>query len=197
MVPRTVPAASLIPPTTTPDSVAAQTNDTIVLILMGVSGAGKTTVGALLAEALGWEFVDGDDFHPDANREKMEQGIPLTDEDRWPWLRAIRDYIQERLSADAPTVIACSALKAAYREVLLDGNDGAKIVYLKGSHDLIRRRLEARTDHFFDAELLKSQFEALEEPGSEAALTVSVNASPGAIVRTIRRKLPALPHTSE
>jgi len=177
--------------------VAAQTNDTIVLILMGVSGAGKTTVGTLLAEALGWEFVDGDDFHPDANRKKMEQGIPLTDEDRRPWLRAIRDYIRERLSAGAPAVIACSALKAAYREVLLDGNDGAKIVYLKGSHGLIRRRLDARTDHFFDAELLKSQFETLEEPESEAALTVSVNASPEAIVRTIRRELPALSHTSE
>ncbi len=159
---------------------------------MGVSGAGKTTVGQRLADALGWDFADGDDFHPDANVEKMRRGVPLTDADRWPWLRAIRAFIEERLATDEPAVVACSALKAAYREVLLDGNDGAQIVYLKGSYALLRRRMEARTDHFFDAEMLDSQFEALEEPGPEAALTVSVDAPPDAIVRTICREMPAL-----
>ncbi len=172
--------------------MAAKTNDTTVIILMGVSGVGKTTVGTLLAETLGWDFVDGDDFHPDANLKKMKRGTPLKDEDRWVWLQSIRDYIHERLSEDAPAIVACSALKATYREVLLDGNDGAQIVYLKGSYDLIRQRLKSRTDHFFDAELLETQFEALEEPIEEATLTVSVDAPPEAIVRTICRELPAL-----
>ena len=169
----------------------------MVLILMGVSGSGKTTVGMRLADALDWDFVDGDDFHPAANVEKMKRGVPLTDEDRWPWLQAIRDFIHERLSNDAPAIVACSALKAAYRDVLLEGNPGAQIVYLKGSYDLIRRRMETRENHFFDPHLLDSQFEALEEPGSEAALTIDVDASPTAIVRTIRRELPALRSTSE
>jgi len=164
----------------------------MVVILMGVSGVGKTTVGTRLAEALGWEFVDGDAFHPDANVEKMNRGEPLTDEDRWPWLRAIRDFIHERLAQGEPAIVACSALKAVYREVLLDGNDGAQIVYLKGSYALLRRRMEARTDHFFDAEMLDGQFEVLEEPGPEAALTMSVDASPDAIVHTICREMPAL-----
>lgn len=177
--------------------VATEENDSPVLILMGVSGSGKTTVGTRLAETLGWDFADGDDFHPDANVEKMSRGEPLTDEDRWPWLRAIRDFIHQRLEQGEPAIVACSALKAAYRDVLLDGNEGAEIVYLKGSSDLIRRRMEARSDHFFDAELLDSQFEALEEPGTEAALTVSVDAPPAAIVRTICRELPALAARSE
>ncbi|MFB6278929.1 MAG: gluconokinase [Salinibacter sp.] len=172
-------------------------NQTPVLILMGVSGAGKTTVGRRLADALDWDFVDGDDFHPPENVEKMNRGEPLTDEDRGPWLRSIRDFIHERLSGDTPTIIACSALKAAYREVLLQDNAGAKIVFLEGSKDLIRQRMRARTDHFFDAELLDSQFDVLEEPTEDAALTVNVDASPEAIVRTIRRELPALFYTSE
>lgn len=172
--------------------MAAAENGTTVLILMGVAGVGKTTVGTRLADTLGWEFADGDEFHPDANVEKMSRGESLTDEDRWPWLHAIRDFIRERLDQREPAIVACSALKAAYRDVLLDGNDGAQIVYLKGSYDLIRRRMEDRTDHFFDADLLASQFETLEEPGPEAALTVSVDAPPDAIVRTIRRELPAL-----
>jgi gluconokinase len=172
-------------------------NQTPVLILMGVSGVGKTTVGRRLADALDWDFVDGDDFHPPENVEKMDRGEPLTDEDRGPWLRSIRDFIHERVSGDTPTIVACSALKAAYRKILLQDNAGAKIVFLRGSKALIRRRMEARTDHFFDAELLDSQFEALEAPTREAVLTVNVDASPEAIVRTIRRELPALLHTSE
>lgn len=172
-------------------------NDTPVIVLMGVSGVGKTTVGSRLADALDWDFVDGDDFHPPGNVKKMEQGEPLTDEDRGPWLRAIRDFIHKRRAQEEPAIVACSALKTSYREVLLRDNDGVQLVYLKGSPDLIRQRMEARTDHFFDAELLDSQFEALEEPTTEAALTVNVDASPEVIVRTIRRELPALPRASE
>jgi gluconokinase len=165
----------------------------MVIVLMGVSGSGKTTVGTQLADRLGWTFADGDDFHPPANVEKMSRGEPLTDADRWPWLRAVRDFIAERLAADAPAVVACSALKAAYREVLLEGNDGAELVYLRGEYDLIRDRMEARSDHFFDAELLDSQFEALEPPGAEEAYVVDVDASPDAIVDTICDRVPGLP----
>jgi len=165
----------------------------MVIVLMGVSGSGKTTVGTRLADRLGWTFADGDDFHPPANVEKMSRGEPLTDADRWPWLRAVRDFIAERLEADAPAVVACSALKAAYREVLLEDNDGAELVYLRGDYDLIRDRMEARSDHFFDAELLDSQFEALEPPSAEEAYVVDVDAPPDAIVYTIRDRVPGLP----
>ncbi len=164
----------------------------MVIVLMGVSGSGKTTVGTRLAEALGWTFADGDDFHPSANVEKMRRGEPLTDADRWPWLRALRDYIGERLADGAPAVVACSALKAAYRTVLLEGNPGAELVYLRGSYALIRRRMEARPDHFFDAEMLDSQFETLEEPTPDEALIVDIDAPPAEIVDTIRRRLPGL-----
>jgi gluconokinase len=164
----------------------------MVIVLMGVSGSGKTTVGTRLADALGWAFADADDFHPPANVEKMRRGEPLTDEDRWPWLRAIREHIRNRLADEEPAVVTCSALKGSYREALLDDVDGAELVYLRGSYDLIRERLEARTDHFFDAEMLDSQFEALEPPSSDEALVVDVDASPDAIVDTIRRRLPGL-----
>ena len=163
-----------------------------VLVLMGVSGSGKTTVGTQLADALGWPFVDGDDFHPEANVEKMASGQPLTDDDRWPWLRAIRDFIHERLERGEPALVACSALKGAYRDVLLDGNDGAYIVHLSGSYNLIRERMEARTDHFFDAEMLQSQFDALEVPDAEDVLTVSIDQPPRAIVQEIQERCAAL-----
>lgn len=163
----------------------------MVVVLMGVSGSGKTTIGTRLADALDWAFVDGDTFHPDANVEKMSRGMPLTDEDRWPWLHSIRDFIQERLETGAPAIIACSALKASYRDVLFDDEDGTFLVYLRGEYNLIRKRLQARTDHFFDGNLLKSQFETLEEPSSDEALIVDVEAPPEAIVETIRVNLTA------
>jgi len=169
--------------------VAFYSSHTVVIVLMGVSGAGKTTVGMQLADDLDWEFFDGDEFHPAANIDKMAEGIPLDDEDRWPWLRALHDFIHERLIVGAPAVVACSALKASYRDVLLDGNQGARLVYLKGPRELIRRRLEARADHFFDAELLATQFDALEEPCPDEALTVSIDQPPEAIVRTIKEAL--------
>jgi carbohydrate kinase (thermoresistant glucokinase family) len=160
-----------------------------VIILMGVSGSGKTTIGTQLADELGWEFFDGDEFHPAANIDKMAQGTPLTDEDRWPWLRALHDFIHERLIVGVPAVVACSALKADYRRILLDGNQGAQLVYLKGRRELIRRRLEERAGHFFNAELLASQFDALEEPSPDEALHVSIDQPPEAIVETIKQSL--------
>ena len=169
----------------------------MVVILMGVSGSGKTTIGERLADHLGWTFADGDAFHPEANVDKMSRGEPLTDEDRWPWLRALRDFIGDCLANEEPAVVACSALKAAYRDVLLDGNDGAELVFLRGSYALIRRRMEARTDHFFDAELLDSQFKALEEPDPDEALIVDVDASPREIVETICQELSGPPSASE
>jgi carbohydrate kinase (thermoresistant glucokinase family) len=165
----------------------------MVIVLMGVSGAGKTTIGTRLAEKLDWEFFDGDEFHPAANIDKMAEGIPLDDEDRWPWLRALHDFIHERLIVGAPAVVACSALKGDYREILMDGNQGARLVYLKGSRALIRRRLEQRADHFFDAELLETQFDALEEPCPDEALTVPIDQPPEAIVRTIKSALVSNP----
>jgi len=169
----------------------------MVIVLMGVSGSGKTTVGTRLADALDWTFADADDFHPEANVDKMRRGEPLTDADRWPWLRAIRDYVRTRLANEDPAVVTCSALKAAYRDVLFDEVDGAELVYLRGSYDLIRKRLEARTDHFFDADMLDSQFEALEPPSDDEALIVDVDASPEAIVDTIRHRLPGLSTPSD
>ena len=168
----------------------------MVIVLMGVSGAGKTTVGTRLAEALGWDFADADDFHPEANVRTMERGEPLTDADREPWLRALRDFIADRLAAGEPAVVTCSALKASYRNTLLEGLDDADLVYLRGSYELVRRRLKARTDHFFDTELLESQFETLEEPGPDEALIVDIDAPPDALVRTIQRKLTGPPAPS-
>lgn len=162
----------------------------MVIILMGVSGSGKTTVGIRLAELLGWTFVDGDDFHPPENVEKMSRGEPLTDEDRWPWLHAIHAFIQERLEAEEPAIIACSALKQSYRDLLREGvEDDVHFVHLRGDFDLIEQRMRARTDHFFDAEMLASQFDALEAPDPDEALTVDIDQPPEAIARTIKREL--------
>ena len=163
----------------------------MVIIVMGVSGSGKTTIGRRLAERLDGTFHDGDDFHPPANVNKMASGQPLTDADRWPWLRAIRSFIDERRPADPVTVVACSALKQAYRDALMGNGDATVLVYLRGDVDLIQERLETRADHFFDADLLASQFEALEPPAPDDAITVDIDAPPDAIVRTIIRQLPA------
>ena len=168
----------------------------MVIVLMGVSGAGKTTVGTRLADALGWDFADADTFHPEVNVEKMKRGEPLTDADRWPWLHSIRDFIEKRLAEGEPAVVTCSALKADYRDVLLDGLNDVCLTYLRGSQERIRDRLQKRTDHFFDAELLESQFETLEEPSPEETLIVDIDASPDAIVETIRQALPGCLRTS-
>ena len=160
------------------------------LIVMGVSGSGKSTIGETLAERLGWPFEDGDRFHPASNVAKMSAGHPLTDEDRWPWLQAIADEIDRVCTAGERVVIACSALKRAYRDVLVHGRDDVRIVFLDGTPDLIAARLAARKGHFMPPGLLVSQFKTLEPPGeSENPVTVSIDAPVETIVDDAIRQL--------
>lgn len=162
------------------------------IITMGVSGSGKTTVAEALAKRLGWSFVDGDAFHPQANVEKMRSGTPLTDDDRWPWLKAIAAEIARRRSANDRVVLACSALKRAYRDVLVDGQSDVLMVYMKGSRELIMSRLAPRQGHYFPASLLDSQFATLEEPdASEYALTIVVDKDVSEVVDEIVQALRA------
>ncbi|MEM5438425.1 gluconokinase [Paraburkholderia diazotrophica] len=154
----------------------------MILIAMGVSGAGKTRIGELLAERLNCSFTDGDAFHSAANKEKMHHGIPLTDEDRWPWLRTIRAAIEEKQKANETAVFTCSSLKRSYRDILRDGDKDVCFVYLKGTHELLAQRLQTRTGHFFDPSLLQSQLDTLEEPSEDEAITVSIELTPEQIV---------------
>ena len=143
------------------------------LIVMGVSGSGKTSVGKALAEHLRWDFYDADDFHPPENIVKMANGIPLDDSDRAPWLAALHDLITLSLKQNKSGVLACSALKERYRQQLLQGNHGVQLVYLKGSYELIWSRMETRTDHYMKPHMLHSQFEALEEPSNALIVAAS------------------------
>jgi gluconokinase len=161
-----------------------------VIVVMGVSGCGKSTIASMLAQRLGWTYEDGDWFHPKANVEKMHSGEPLTDEDRWPWLHGIAAWIDATRQAGNHGTIACSALKRAYRDILVDGRRDVRIVYLKGDKELIARRLAARQGHYMPAALLDSQFEALEEPqADENPVVVSIAPHPREIVETIIAKL--------
>ena len=160
------------------------------LIIMGVSGSGKTTIAEALAERIKWPFKDGDAFHPASNVEKMRGGHPLTDEDRWPWLRAVAAEIGCTGGAGGHVVITCSALKRAYRNILIGKRADVRLIYLKGSRDLISERLRARRGHFMPAQLLDSQFATLEEPGpDENAVVVDVTPAVGVIVDHIVRQL--------
>ena len=159
----------------------------MIIIVMGVSGSGKTTIGTQLAEALHWTFVDADDFHPAANVDKMRRGIPLTEEDRRPWLSALRSQIRAWLEQQRSVVLACSALKAWYRRELLIDPSRMRMVYLKGPFSLIERRLVRRKGHFMGRELLASQYTTLEEPTE--ALVVDAALSPADIVQEIRKAL--------
>jgi gluconokinase len=160
------------------------------LIVMGVSGSGKTTIADSLAERLGWTFEDGDRFHPASNVAKMSAGQPLTDEDRWPWLQAIADEIDRVCKAGEHAVIACSALKHAYRDILVHGRSDVRIIYLKGTQELIAGRLALRKDHFMPSGLLTSQFKTLQPPGTdENPVTVSIDAPVETIVDDIVMQL--------
>ena len=154
-----------------------------VIVVMGVSGCGKSSVGKALAEYLGWDFFDADDFHPPENVVKMANGIPLDDSDRAPWLATLHDLISSDLTQNRTGVLACSALKERYRQQLLNGNPDVQIVYLKGSYELIWSRMENRTDHYMKPHMLQSQFNALEEPTN--ALTLDISRSVGEIVQEI------------
>ena len=157
-----------------------------VIVLMGVSGSGKTTVGRELASALHWDFIDADDLHPAANIRKMTSGLALDDDDRWPWLHRVRDVIDQHLRAEASLVVACSALKQIYRDELGVTDTGPiRLVYLKGSKELLAARLRNRTEHFMPASLLQSQLEVLEEPRG-GALIVDIEQSTATMVETIR-----------
>ena len=158
----------------------------MIVIVMGTTASGKTTIGSLLAERMGWEFVDGDDFHPVANVEKMKHGSPLTDADREPWLRALHDKILGWSAEGRDVVLACSALKQSYRDELRASRD-VKFVYLKGSYELFSQRVLARKGHFAKQDLLASQFATLEEPTN--AITVDATPSPEQIVAEVRRQL--------
>jgi gluconokinase len=158
----------------------------MIVIVMGTTGSGKTTIGSLLAKRLGWDFVDADDFHPPANVEKMKHGIPLSDADREPWLRALHDKIVEWTAEKHNVVLACSALKQSYRDELR-GSSEVKFVYLKGSYELFSRRVLTRKGHFAKQDLIASQFAALEEPTD--AIIADAAHSPEEIVSEVRGHL--------
>jgi gluconokinase len=158
----------------------------VIVIVAGVSGSGKTTVGILLADRLGWRFADADDFHPAANVAKMRAGIPLTDADRGPWLRAIAAWMDERIARGEDAVVGCSALKRSYRDLLLNGRPEARMIFLAPDREVLARRLAARHGHFFPEQLLGTQLDALEPPGpDERVLTVVPADDPAATVAQI------------
>ena len=158
----------------------------MVIIIMGVSGSGKTTIGKMLAESLHWEFQDADSFHPLDNIEKMRHGIPLNDVDRIPWLQSLQIAISRWLQENKNVVLACSALKASYRQYLVLSSN-VKLVYLRGSFELIKDRLQKRQNHFMGVELLTSQFESLEEPDN--VIRVDISQSPQVIIQDIKQVL--------
>jgi gluconokinase len=160
---------------------------TVGWIVMGVSGSGKTTVGEMLARRLGWDFFDGDEFHPPENVAKMAAGVPLADEDRAPWLARLHDLLAGTLRVGRHPILACSALKARYRDVLLAGTAGVRVVYLKGSYDLILARMQNRPGHYMKPGMLRSQFDALEEPPD--AWTADAAEPPEKIVEGILRMM--------
>jgi gluconokinase len=158
----------------------------LMIVLMGVSGCGKSTVGAELSRRLGWPFRDADSFHPPANIAKMSRGTPLTDADRGPWLDAIAQWIDDRLARAAPGIVSCSALKRAYRQRIVGARSRVGLVYLKGEMGLIAARLAERTSHFMPLALLASQFDALEEPQpDERPVIVSIEETPAGIAAAI------------
>jgi len=161
----------------------------VIVIVFGVSGAGKTTIGKLLTQELGWPFYEADDFHSHANIDKLRRGIPLTDDDRWPWLEKLRQLIKRSLEAGEKAVLACSALKRAYRE-RLRVRDEVKFVFLHGDYALIEKQLRQRRGHFMNPELLRSQFADLEEPKpDEHVITVELGRTPEEVVEEMKVKL--------
>jgi gluconokinase len=189
----------MLPVTMRPDTIAVlhprelaamAAQSPLVIVLMGVSGSGKSTTGASLSKMLGWPFRDADTFHPPANVAKMSRGMSLTDEDRWPWLDAIAAWIDTQLAAGESGIVSCSALKRSYRQRVIGTRQGVHLVYLKGDIALIGDRMRRRKGHFMPASLLDSQFATLEEPGpAESPAIISVAMSPRRVVATILEQL--------
>ena len=168
----------------------APSNNVSAIVVMGVSGSGKSTIASMLAQRQHWVYEDADWFHPKSNIEKMHHGEPLNDEDRWPWLRAIAEWIDATRSAGGHGVVACSALKRAYRDILIGNRRDVRLVFLKGDRDLIARRIAARADHFMPSTLLESQFAALQEPqADERPIVVTIVPHPREIVEAIVSEL--------
>jgi gluconokinase len=168
---------------------AAKNVSPTILVLMGVSGSGKTTVAQELQRVLGWPYQEGDDLHPPANVEKMRSGRPLNDEDRLPWLRAVADWIDGQLAAHQPGIITCSNLKRAYRDITIGSRHGVRLVYLKGEGHVIQERMLDRVHRYMPPSLLGTQFETLEEPGpAENPITVVAQGSiPETVVEILQR----------
>jgi gluconokinase len=165
-------------------------NRPMIVVAMGVSGSGKTTIGSLLADALGWHFQEGDALHPPENVAKMSAGVPLSDADRLPWLRKIAEVIDGWRALGESGVVTCSALKRSYRDIIIGDRPGVRLLYLKGSPDLIRRRMAARHGHFMPTTLLDSQFSILEEPSpDENPIVVDIGGEPQEIAREIACRL--------
>jgi len=156
-----------------------------IIVLMGVAGCGKSTIGEALSTTLGWPFRDADSFHPESNVAKMSRGEALTDDDRKPWLAAIAAWIDARQASHAPAIVSCSALKRAYRDIIVGGRPGVYLVHLAGTQDLIGARMAARRNHFMPTSLLQSQFATLEPPQPHEALIIDVDAAPQAIAQRI------------
>jgi gluconokinase len=168
--------------------------DNAIIMVMGVSGSGKTTIGALLAGRLHWQYAEADSFHSKENVAKMASGHPLTDEDRWPWLHSIAAWMDEQIKAGKPAVVTCSALKRSYRDLLRDGRPEVRVVYLDGDKELIAHRMTARHGHYFQVEMLDSQFAALEPPApDEHVLSVPITGPPDRTVAEILEGLSAAP----
>ncbi|MGD1006429.1 MAG: gluconokinase [Ignavibacteriaceae bacterium] len=161
----------------------------MIFIVMGVSGSGKTTVAKAVSNKFGWKYYEGDEYHPAENVEKMKNWIPLNDEDRLPWLLSLRKVVEEAISKRENIVISCSALKEAYRKILKVSEE-VKFIYLKGSYDLIRKRMEERIPHFFKPEMLKSQFDVLEEP--QQAIEIDISKSSESIIGDVIDKINAV-----
>ncbi|VWC71013.1 thermoresistant gluconokinase [Burkholderia lata] len=168
----------------------------MILIVMGVSGAGKSHIGEMLAKRLSCSYTDGDAFHSAANKAKMRHGTPLIDEDRWPWLQSIRTAIEDKQRTGSTAVFTCSSLKRSYRNALSCGNHDVRFIYLKGSLEVLRARLNDRRGHFFDPSLLENQLDTLEEPAPHEAITIGIELTPDQIVDHVLRNIGGLPQNT-